>query len=74
MNNAEKYFNEQKQNKEFVSSYNSISKQVDIEWELEKVKKHIQEDCEKNIILRELDKLQYFIHQATFTHQIKAMA
>ena len=30
MNNAEKYFEEQKQNAEFAQSYNEISQQVDI--------------------------------------------
>ena len=38
MTNAQKYFKEQMNNKEFVESYNSISEQVDIEWELERVK------------------------------------
>ena len=47
MNSAEQYFNQQKQNQEFVLSYNAISKQIDIEWELERVKKYIQEDYSK---------------------------
>ena len=72
MNNAEKYFNQQKQNPDFVTSYNAISEQMDIEWELERVQKHIKEDYSKNIILEELAKLQNFIHQATFVPQ-KAM-
>lgn len=38
MNNAEQYFHQQKQNTEFISSYNAISEQIDIEWELERVK------------------------------------
>ena len=42
MNNAEKYFELQKQNPEFTESYNQISEQVDIEWELERVKNNIQ--------------------------------
>jgi len=50
MNNAEKYFELQKQNPEFIESYNQISEQIDIEWELERVKGHIQN----------------FIHQAIY--------
>ncbi len=69
MNNAEQYFDNQKQNKEFIVSYNAISEQVDIEWELERVKKHIEEDYSKNIILDELSKIQNFLHQATWTPQ-----
>lgn len=38
MNNVEQYFHQQKQNKEFTSSYDAISEQIDIEWELERVK------------------------------------
>ena len=66
MNNAEKYFELQKQNPEFTESYNQISEQVDIEWELERVKNHIQKGVDKNIILSELEKLQNFIHQAIY--------
>ncbi len=66
MNNAEKYFEEQKQNVEFMQSYNEISQQVDIEWELERVKEHIKNNTAKNIILHEIEKLQNFIHEATF--------
>jgi len=74
MNNAEKYFNQQKQSDEFVNSYNEISEQIDIEWELERVKKHIEEDYEKNIILKEIKNLQNFIHQATFLPKARAEA
>ncbi len=66
MNNAEKYFEEQKQNAEFTQSYNEISQQVDIEWELERVKEHIKNNTAKNIILHEIEKLQNFIHKANF--------
>ncbi len=69
MNNAEQYFDNQKQNKEFIVSYNAISEQVDIEWELERVKKHIEEDYSKNIILDELSKIQNFLYQATWAPQ-----
>ncbi len=69
MNNAEKYFDQQKQNDEFTKSYNAISEQIDIEWELERVKKHIEADYEKSIVLRELENLQNFIHKATFIPQ-----
>jgi len=66
MNNAEMYFNQQKQNPEFVETYNQISEQVDIEWELERVKNQIKNGIDKNIIISELEKLQSFIHQAMF--------
>ncbi len=66
MNNAEKYFEEQKQNVEFIQSYDEISQQVDIEWELERVKEHIKNNTAKNIILHEIEKLQNFIHKASF--------
>ncbi len=66
MNNAEKYFEEQKQNVEFIESYDEISQQVDIEWELERVKEHIKNNTAKNIILHEIEKLQNFIHKASF--------
>jgi hypothetical protein len=72
MNNAEKYFEKQKQNIEFTQSYNEITQQVDIEWELERVKKHIENNYAKNTILREIEKLQNFIHQATFVPRNKA--
>ena len=74
MNNAEKYFNQQKQNNEFMECYGEISEQVDIEWELERVKKHIEADYEKKIVLSEIENLQNFIHQATFTPQVRAEA
>lgn len=73
MNNAERYFTKQKENLEFVESYNQISEQIDIEWELEKVKKHIEKDESKNIILREIEKLQKFIHNARFIAHTKAV-
>ena len=73
MNNAERYFAKQKENLEFVESYNQISEQIDIEWELEKVKKHIEKDESKNIILREIEKLQKFIHNARFIAHTKAV-
>jgi len=66
MNNAEKYFEEQKQNVEFIQSYDEISQQIDIEWELERVKEHIKNNTAKNIILHEIEKLQKFIHKASF--------
>jgi methionine salvage enolase-phosphatase E1 len=66
MNNAEMYFNQQKQNPEFIETYNQISEQVDIEWELERVKNQIKNGIDKNIIISELEKLQSFIHQAIF--------
>ena len=66
MNNAEMYFHQQKQNPEFIETYNRISEQVDIEWELERVKNQIKNGIDKNIIISELEKLQSFIHQAIF--------
>ena len=71
MNNAEKYFEKQKQNIEFTQSYNEITQQIDIEWELERVKKHIENNYAKNTILQEIEKLQNFIHQATFVPRNK---
>lgn len=71
MNNAEEYFDKQKQNIEFTQSYDGVSQQVDIEWELERVKKHIENNYEKNTILQEIEKLQNFIHQATFVPRNK---
>ena len=73
MNIAEKYFNEQKQDPDFIASYNSISEKVDIEWELERLKQYIQKDYEKKVILDVLERLQSIIHQATLRPQIKAM-
>ena len=69
MNIAEEYFKQQKQNPEFIESYNAISEQVDIEWELERIKQYIQKGCEKDLILEELNKLQNFIHNSTFISQ-----
>jgi hypothetical protein len=66
MNNAEKYFAIQKNNSEFMENYNQISEQIDIEWELERVKNQIQNGADKNSIISELEKLQAFIHQAIF--------
>lgn len=66
MTNAEKYFNEQMKNKEFAKTYNEISEQVDIEWELERVKNQIENNIEKNIIIKELEKLQKFVHSSMF--------
>ena len=72
MNNAEKYFNQQKKDDNFLKSYNKISEQVDIEWELERVKNHIEDDYEKTVIINEIEKLQQFIHQSTFLPQSRA--
>jgi hypothetical protein len=69
MNNAERYFQKQKQNSEFVENYNQISEQIDLEWELERVKNQIQEGIDKNIIICEVEKLQKFIHRAIFIPQ-----
>lgn len=74
MNNAQKYFNKQMENQEFKYSLNAISEQVDIEWELERVKTQIQNDTDKSIILRELEKLQNFVHNTMFVSNQRAMA
>ena len=66
MNNAQKYFSQQMENKEFNDSFNSISEQVDIEWEIERVKTQIKNNTDKNIILSELEKLQTFVHNTMF--------
>jgi len=69
MNNAEKYFQQQKQNPEFNEQYQQISEQVDIEWELERMKNQIKKGIDKNIIIAQVEKLQDFIHQAMFIPQ-----
>jgi len=74
MNNAEKYFNKQMKNEEFKNSLNAVSEQVDIEWELERVKTQIQNNTDKHIILNELEKLQNFVHNTMFVSNLKAMA
>ncbi|MDX9796224.1 MAG: hypothetical protein RBT24_05290 [Arcobacteraceae bacterium] len=66
MNNAQKYFNKQMENQKFKDSLNAVSEQVDIEWELERVKTQIQNDTDKNVILSELEKLQNFVHNTMF--------
>jgi len=66
MTKAEQYFQEQMNNKKFAKAYSEISEQVDLEWELERVKKHVQNNAEKNIIIQELEKLQEFVRNAMF--------
>ena len=66
MTNAEQYFQEQMKNKEFTQAYSEISKQVDLEWRLERVKSYVKNNAEKNIIIQELEKLQEFVHNAVF--------
>ncbi len=66
MTKAEQYFQEQMSNKEFAKAYNEISEQIDLEWELERLKKQIQNNAEKNIIIQELEKLQEFVRNAMF--------
>lgn len=72
MTNAQKYFDEQMQNKDFAQSYYAISEQIDIEWELERVKSQIKDNTEKNIIIKELEKLQKFVHNTMFVSNKKA--
>jgi len=74
MNNAEQYFNLQKQNPQFIQEYNQISEQVDIEWELERVKNQIQNNTDKNIIIEQLEKLQTFIHNTMFVQSNPRLA
>lgn len=71
MTNAQKYFDEQMQNKDFAQSYHAISEQIDIEWELERVKSQIKDNTEKNIIIKELEKLQKFVHNTMFVSNQK---
>lgn len=66
MNNAEKYFNTQLKNKEFKQNLDAVSEQVDLEWELERVKSQIKNGEDKNLILKEIEKLQKFIHSSLF--------
>ena len=49
MNSAEQYFYKQKESQEFLEIYNEISEQVNIQWELERVKTQIK----NNIIITE---------------------
>jgi len=66
MNNAEQYFQKQKQNLQFTQAYKQLSEQVDIEWELERVKNQIKNNADKNIIIEQLEKLQTLIHDTMF--------
>jgi len=74
MNNAQKYFKVQLQNEKFSKCYNEISEQVDIEWELEKVKNQIINNTEKSIITREIEKLQKFVQNSMFARYQRALA
>jgi methionine salvage enolase-phosphatase E1 len=74
MNSAQSYFNQQMQNQEFKDTLNSISEQVDIEWELERVKTQIQNDTDKGTIIKELEKLQKFVHNTMFASNITQQA
>lgn len=66
MNRAQEYFATQLQNQEFQDAYNSISKKVDIEWELERIKEQIKNNINKDTIINELDKLQTLVHNSVF--------
>jgi len=66
MNSAEQYFYKQKESQEFLDIYNEISEQVDIQWELERVKTQIKNNIDKNIIITQLEKLQNFIQHSMF--------
>ncbi len=72
MDNAQKYFAKQMENQEFKDSLNAVSEQVDIEWEIERVKTQIKNNTDKNIILTELDKLQAFVHNTMFASTQRA--
>lgn len=75
MTKAEQYFqNKMKSSSEFKDAYNSVSEQIDIEWELERVKGHIQNNTEKNIIIAELEKLQNYVHNTMFVSNQTALA
>ncbi|MEA2027364.1 MAG: hypothetical protein U9N49_00100 [Campylobacterota bacterium] len=62
MNKAQEYFKTQMQNQEFQDAYTAVSKRVDIEWELERIKMQIKNNTQKETILSELEKLQKFVH------------
>ncbi|MFP4486450.1 MAG: hypothetical protein ACLFOC_05780 [Campylobacterales bacterium] len=66
MTNAQKYFATQMKNKEFKESLDAISEQVDVEWELERVKTQIKNDIDKSIVIKEIEKLQAFVHNTIF--------
>ncbi len=66
MNKAQEYFQTQMQNQEFQDAYKAVSRQVDIEWELERIKMQIKNNTQKETILNELEKLQKFVHNSIF--------
>jgi hypothetical protein len=66
MTKAEQYFKEQMNNEKFAKVYGEISKQVDLEWELERLKNQVKNNAEKSIIIQELEKLQEFVRNTMF--------
>jgi hypothetical protein len=66
MTKAEQYFKEQMNNEKFAKAYGEISKQVDLEWELERLKNQVKNNAEKSVIIQELEKLQEFVRNAMF--------
>jgi len=70
MTKAQLYFDEQMKNNQFKEAYNETSKKVDIEWELERVKRHIINDSAKETVIQEVEKLQEFIKTGIFNGQV----
>jgi hypothetical protein len=55
---AEKYFQKQMKNSEFKKVYEEISEQVNIEWELERIKENILKNMDTKLIVQDIERLQ----------------
>ena len=58
MTEAEKYFQKQMKNSEFKKVYEEISEQVNIEWELERIKENILKNMDAKLIVQDIERLQ----------------
>ena len=58
MTEAEKYFQKQMKNSEFKKVYEEISEQVNIEWELERIKENILKNMDTKLIVQDIERLQ----------------
>ena len=58
MTEAEKYFQKQMKNSEFKRVYEEISEQVNIEWELERIKENILKNMDTKLIVQDIERLQ----------------
>jgi len=55
---AEKYFQKQMKDSEFKKVYEEISEQVNIEWELERIKENILKNMDTKLIVQDIERLQ----------------